>query len=159
VVSACRERGKPGPERSPDAAKHVRDRLRRHFPPRAVPMPRPFSAADQPKRLRPDSLGLANGGRDAIDECVSPGRVVRAIARASASLRLPSACPRALAAAKATIVGKRARSKRNLCVPSASPDDKSRNFQLPKSLILLAPLRVRLSNHVPGSRCWFSTGP
>ena len=37
-------------------------------------MPRPFSAADLPKRLRPDSLGLANGGRDAIDECVSPGR-------------------------------------------------------------------------------------
>jgi hypothetical protein len=66
------------PERSPDPPKHVRDRLRR---PLSAPR-RPNAATvqrrgDLPKRLRPGSLGLSDGGRDAIGECVSPGRVVR----------------------------------------------------------------------------------
>ena len=41
-------------------------------------MPIPLSAAgDLPKRPGPGGLGLPNGRRDAIGECVSPGRVVR----------------------------------------------------------------------------------
>ena len=64
--------------RSPDPPKHIRDRLRR---PLSAPR-RPNAATiergcDLPKRLRPGSLGLANGRRDAIGECVGAGRVVR----------------------------------------------------------------------------------
>ena len=33
--------------------------------------------SDLPKRLRPGGLGLANGRRDAVGECVGAGRVVR----------------------------------------------------------------------------------
>ena len=66
------------PERSPDPPKHVRHC--RRFP---LSTPRRPNAAtierggDLPKRLRPGSLGLPDGRRDAIGECVGAGRVVR----------------------------------------------------------------------------------
>jgi hypothetical protein len=65
------------PKRSPDPPEHVRDRLRR---PLAAPR-RPNAATvqrrgDLPKRLGPGSLGLANGRRNAVGECVGAGRVV-----------------------------------------------------------------------------------
>ena len=48
-----------------------------HFPPRAVPMPRAFSAAAICRSVRPGGLRLANGRRNAVGECVGAGRVVR----------------------------------------------------------------------------------
>ena len=54
-------------------------------PPLAAPAFRPAPSqcrnfergGDLPKRLRPGGLGLANGRRDAVGECVGAGRVVR----------------------------------------------------------------------------------
>jgi len=63
------------PERSPDPQKHARPC--RRFP---LSTPRRPNAAtvqrrgDLPKRLRPGSLGLSDGSRDAIAECVGAGQ-------------------------------------------------------------------------------------
>jgi hypothetical protein len=63
------------PERSPDPQKHARPC--RRFPlstpcrPNAATVQR---RGDLPKRLRPGSLGLSDGSRDAIAECVGAGR-------------------------------------------------------------------------------------
>jgi hypothetical protein len=58
-----------------------------HSPPPAAPTFRPCRpnaepverGGDLPKRLCPGGLGLPNGGRDAIGECVGAGRVVRVV--------------------------------------------------------------------------------